>query len=252
MRNKKQWFVPWILPIILITLWEILSAVGVFSANTMPSPSAIVATIVTQWQSGELMQHILATLVRVILGFGVGLTLATLLGTLTGLFPGFKSFVDPMLQTLRCIPSMAWVPIFIMWLGIYESSKISLIALGIFFPVYLNLMSGIEQSSDKLKEVGYVFGLNKLQIIIQIIFPSMLPFYIVGIRNGLSNGWMFVVAAELMGASKGLGFLMMDGQTTGRTTIVFASVIVLAILGKTSDFILQKIQKYVVVHFGTI
>jgi sulfonate transport system permease protein len=134
---------------------------------------------------------------------------------------------------------MAWVPLFLLWLGIQETSKIALIALGAFFPVYLNLSSGMSHVDPKLIEVGKIYRLSGFQMIWRIILPAALPEYIVGLRCGLGLAWMFVVAAEIMGASRGLGFLMIDGQMTGRASIILASVILFAFLGKGTDLILE-------------
>jgi len=122
-----------------------------------------------------------------------------------------------------------------LWMGIKEEPKIALIAVGVFFPVYLNLMTGIQCVDRKLVEVGKIYRLNSWQLIYRVFLPATLPAYIVGLRSGLGLGWMFVVAAELMGASKGLGFLLVDGQTTGRPELTLASILLFAILGKATD-----------------
>ena len=144
------------------------------------------------------------------------------------------------MQALRAIPSIAWVPLFILWLGIFEASKVALIAVGVFFPVYLNLMSGIAGVDRKLIEVGRAHRLSPLALIRRVLLPAALPAYIVGLRGGLGLGWMFVAAAELMGASEGLGFLLVDGQQTGRPAIVIAAILLFAILGKFSDLLLAR------------
>ncbi len=126
-------------------------------------------------------------------------------------------------------------------MGIYETSKITLIAVGVFFPTYLNLMSGIQNVDRKLVEVGKIYRLNSWQLITRIFLPATLPAYITGLRGGLGLGWMFVVAAEIMGASSGLGFLLVDGQSTGRPTTILVSILLFAILGKLTDLILAGI-----------
>jgi sulfonate transport system permease protein len=126
-------------------------------------------------------------------------------------------------------------------LGIYEASKITLIAIGVFFPVYLNLMSGVQGVDRKLVEVGKVYRLNDWQLIRRVFLPATLPAYIVGLRSGLGLGWMFVVAAEIMGSSQGLGYLLTDGQTTGRPTVILASILLFAILGKLTDSLVAKV-----------
>jgi sulfonate transport system permease protein len=139
------------------------------------------------------------------------------------------------------VPSLAWVPLFILWLGIYELSKVTLIAAGVFFPVYLNLMSGIQSVDRKLVEVGRVYRLSGLKLVRRVLLPATLPAYFVGLRSGLGLGWMFVIAAELMGASKGLGFLLLDGQMTSRPQVIIGSLVLFAILGKLTDVVLVAV-----------
>lgn len=244
-RNSQRW--NWakglIVPSVLSIGWEILSQVKFFPPNLLPAPSAVLETIGELTVSGELFQHIGITLYRVALGFLIGSGVATILGAMTGYSRSAHQFLDPLLQSLRNIPSLAWVPLFILWMGIQETSKIALIAVGVFFPVYLNLMSGVRDVDRKLVEVGKVYRLNSFQLIRRVFLPATLPSYVVGLRSGLGLGWMFVVAAEIMGASKGLGFLLVDGQTTGRPTIILASILLFAAFGKLTDAAIATIGK---------
>jgi len=192
-------------------------------------------------QSGDLAIHLTATLGRLGLGFLLGAAAGTVVGALTGASRTLRLAVDPLIQGLRSVPSIAWVPLFILWLGIFESSKVGLIAVGVFFPVYLNLMSGIAGVDRKLIEVGRAHRLSHLDLIRRVLLPAALPAYFVGLRGGLGLGWMFVAAAELMGASEGLGFLLVDGQQTGRPAIVIAAILLFALLGKLSDIALARI-----------
>jgi sulfonate transport system permease protein len=137
------------------------------------------------------------------------------------------------------------VPLFILWFGIFEASKITLIAVGVFFPVYLNLMAGIQGVDRKLVEVGRVNNLSTLDLVRRILVPATLPSYFTGLRAGLALGWMFVIAAELMGASRGLGFLMIDGEMTGRPSIIVGSLILFAIAGKITDAMIVALGRHV-------
>lgn len=238
------WLKGFLIPITLLVLWEILSNVGFFAPNLLPAPSIIFSTIWEMGSTGELWQHIGITLYRMLFGFLIGTLVATALGALTGSVRVARDLLDPLLQGLRSIPSLAWVPLFILWMGIHEAPKITLIAVGVFFPVYLNLMSGIQAVDRKLVEVGKIYRLNSWQLVYRVFLPSTLPAYIVGLRSGLGLGWMFVVAAELMGASQGLGFLLVDGQTTGRPALTLASILLFAILGKVTDTIIAFASHY--------
>jgi sulfonate transport system permease protein len=156
-----------------------------------------------------------------------------------------RRLLDPLFQGLRNIPSIAWVPLFILWLGIAEASKIALIAVGVFFPVYLNLMSGIARTDRKLVEVGRAYRMTGWRLVVAVLVPAALPAYVVGLRGGLGLGWMFVAAAELMGASEGLGFLLIDGQMTGRPALMIAALITFAVVGKTTDLGLMLLGRRV-------
>jgi len=232
-----------ILPIILILAWELLSRIGVFPACQLPAPTTIIATIREMAQDGTLWGHIGITTYRVFAGFFIGTVAAVILGSLVGFYKKVEQLFDPMIQAFRSIPSLAWVPLFILWMGIGEPSKVTMIAIGVFFPVYLNIVSGIIGVDRKLIEVGKIYGLNPFQLIRRIILPASLPSFLVGLRSGLGLGWMFVVAAELMGASEGLGYLLVLGQNTLSPETIIASIILFAVIGKLSDWILKMIEK---------
>ncbi|MEX0759008.1 MAG: ABC transporter permease [Tistlia sp.] len=234
----------WLLPLAILALWEAASRLALVSPQLLPTPGAVVAEILALAQSGDLFDHVAVTAGRVFAGFLWGTLAATLLGPLSGASAAARSLLDPTIQALKAVPSLAWVPLFILWFGIFETSKVALIAVGVFFPVYLNLMAGIRQTDRKLVEVARVYGLGRWQIARRVLVPATLPSYFVGLRGGLALGWMFVIAAELMGASEGLGFLMVDGQMTGRPALIVASLILFALVGKASDALLAGLGRH--------
>jgi sulfonate transport system permease protein len=229
------------LPVGLALAWELAVWLGYSDGRLVPPPSRIWATLTELAGTGELQRHVAVTLMRVVAGFAFGVVAGTLAGAITGYSALLRRLLDPTLQALRAIPSLAWVPLFILWLGIYELSKVTLIAAGVFFPVYLNLMSGIQSVDRKLVEVGRVYRLSGLKLVRRVLLPATLPAYFVGLRSGLGLGWMFVIAAELMGASKGLGFLLLDGQMTSRPQVIIGSLVLFAILGKLTDVVLVAV-----------
>jgi sulfonate transport system permease protein len=227
-----------VLPVLLAAVWEITVRMGWASGRLAPPPSVIFATFVDLWRSGDLQRNTLVTLGRVAAGFGIGVIIATVLGAAIGYSPLVRRLLDPSLQALRAIPSIAWVPLFILWLGIFEASKITLIAVGVFFPVYLGLMGAIQSVDRKLVEVGRAFRLSDIEMVRRILLPAVLPAYVISLRSGLGLGWMFVVAAELMGASSGLGYLLIDGQELGKPAEIIAAIVAFAIVGKASDWLI--------------
>lgn len=227
-----------IVPLLLALAWELAVTGGFISGRLMPPPTKIAATLVELSAGGELLQHVLATTSRVLAGFAIGTLLGTMVGAAAGYFGTFNRLVDPLLQGLRAIPSIAWVPLFILWLGIFEASKVALIAVGVFFPVYLGVLGAILAVDRKIVEVGRIFRLSPLALVRRILMPAILPTYVVALRGGLGLGWMFVVAAEFMGASEGLGYLLVDGQQLGKPDQIIAAVVIFAALGKLTDGLL--------------
>jgi sulfonate transport system permease protein len=227
-----------VLPVLLLAAWQIASATRLVAPDLLPRPGQVAQALLALARSGELWLHLRATLGRLALGFVFGAALATLCGSLTGASPLARRLVDPLIQGFRAVPSIAWVPLFIIWLGIAEGSKLALIAVGAFFPVYLNLMAGIAGVEAGFVDLARVHGFGRLGVLWFVLLPASLPALIVGLRGGLGLAWMFVAAAELMGASEGLGFLLTDGEQTGRPEVVIGAILLFAVLGRLSDRLL--------------
>lgn len=227
-----------ILPVAAALLYEAAFRMGLVQARLLPPPSRIFGALWALAVSGELLVHVGATVWRVAMGFGLGAIVGMALGALTGASSAARKLLDPTLQALRAIPSLAWVPLFILWLGIFEHSKIALIATGVFFPVYLGVMAAIANVDRKIVEVGRVFRLSRLAMVRRVLLPAILPDFVVAIRSGLGLGFMFVVAAEIMGASEGLGYLLVDGQQLGKPDQILAAIIAFAVIGKIGDYLI--------------
>jgi sulfonate transport system permease protein len=227
-----------LLPLTLALVWELAVRWGWSNGRLVPPPSVIWNTFVDLASTGELQQHALATLWRVAWGFLFGVLAGTVVGAITGYSALTHRVVDPTLQALRSIPSIAWVPLFILWFGIFEASKVILIAVGVFFPVYLGVMGAVMSVDRKIVEVGRVFRLSGVAMVRRILLPAVMPAYVISLRAGLGLGWMFVVAAEFLGASTGLGFLLIDGQQLGKPAQIVAAIVAFAILGKTTDWLI--------------
>lgn len=236
-----SWVMGLLLPVGLAVAWEFAVWAGLAEGRLMPPPSRIFATLWELTASGELARHTATTSARVFGGFLIGVLMGTLIGAISGYSGLVRQLVDPTLQGLRSIPSIAWVPLFLLWLGIFEASKVALIAVGVFFPVYLGVMGAIASVDRKFVEVGRIFRLSGPQLVTRILLPAILPAYVLSLRGGLGLGWMFVVAAEFMGASEGLGYLLVDGQQLGKPDQIVAAIITFAILGKASDGLLAAI-----------
>jgi sulfonate transport system permease protein len=227
------------LPVGLGAFWELAVHFGLSDGRLVPPPSVIFTTLWDLARTGELWIHTRATVLRVAAGFALGVVAGTLVGAMAGYSSLSRRILDPTLQALRSIPSIAWVPLFILWFGIFEESKVALIAVGVFFPVYLGVMGAILAVDRKIVEVGRAFRLSGPALVRRILLPAVLPSYIVSLRSGLGLGWMFVVAAELLGASEGLGFLLIDGQQLGKPAQIVAAIVAFAVIGKITDWLIE-------------
>jgi sulfonate transport system permease protein len=230
------------LPVLIVLVLEFVVRIGWLPSYQMPAPSEIALTL-RDLAEGALWKHISASLLRVLLGFAIGAGLALLFAAWVGLSREAEAWLEPTFAGLRSIPSLAWVPLLLLWLGIDETSKIVLIAIGAFFPVYLNGVAAIRNIDRKLVEVGQMYGFSQRRLVRRILLPAALPGLFTGLRSGMSLAWMFLVAAELLATTKGLGYLLSDGRETSRPDIVLAAIIVLALLGKLSDGILAGCEK---------
>ncbi|EPF83382.1 ABC transporter permease [Acinetobacter gyllenbergii] len=240
-RTLSGWLKALLIPILLLILCEFLVRNGYIEAYLLPAPSSL-------WQSfwdlaqSDLLQHIYISTWRVLIGFALGSGLALIFAVWVGLSKEVEAYLEPSFSALKSIPSLAWIPLLLLWLGIDESSKITLIAIGAFFPTYTNTVAAIHNVDRKLIEVGKVYHLNALQRVISIVLPAASSGILTGLRNSLSLSWMFMIAAELIAATQGIGYLLSDGRETSRPDIVIIAIILLALLGKISDTLMKRLE----------
>lgn len=239
-RRAPRWLGA-VLPLAVLSALELSVQLGAVPAHLLPPPTEIAHTLVELANNG-LGGHVVASTVRVFIGFAIGAVLAISCGMLVGLSCRAEALLDPSFQALRAIPSLAWVPLLLLWLGIDEAPKITLIAIGAFFPVYMGVASGCRDIDRKLVEVAELAGLASIAMVRRVLLPAALPAILTGLRNGLSLAWMFMVAAELIAATRGLGYLLTDGRETGRADIVLAAIVLLALLGKLTDTGMQRLE----------
>jgi sulfonate transport system permease protein len=230
------------LPFAILALVELCVRTGWLASNLVPAPSEVVASLI-QMGPERLLRHIGASTARVLTGFAIGSLAAVVIGGAMGLSRRLEALLDPTFQALRTIPSLAWVPVLLLWMGIDEAPKVTLVAIGAFFPVHLSVVSGIRGVDRKLIEVGTVAGLGRAALVRSILLPAAMPQIFAGLRIGLAVSWMFVVAAELIAATRGLGYLLSDGREIGRTDWVFGAIFLFGVLGKASDSALKLIEQ---------
>ena len=218
-------------PITLLVAWFAATSTGAIKSYQLASPQAVLVELNDLASRGLLWTDLGASLERVATGFALAAVLAIVLGSLVGASPTAEKLLDPTLQAIRSVPSLAWVPLLLLWLGIGETAKITLVAIGAFFPVYVALASAIRNVDRKFVEVARVLGVRGLPFIARVLLPAALPQLLVGLRIGLTQAWLFLVAAELLGASRGLGFLLTDGQQIARTDEILVAILAFAICG---------------------
>lgn len=252
LSTRGNRWLPWLgalLPLTLLALWQYLSLTGVFSAVQLPAPSRVVAAALDLLGRGQLGTHIAISTQRVLLGFTIGALLGLALGAWVGLSRWANLLAAPTIGALRAVPSLAWVPLLLLWIGIGENSKVTLIAIGAFFPVYTTVSAALAHVDPKLVEAARTFGIRGLGLFTTVQLPAVLPAVVSGLRLALAQAWLFLVAAELLGASMGLGFLLTDSQNNGRTDRLLLAIVLLAILGKLTDLALGAFERWVKVRF---
>ena len=232
------------LPLLLLALWQLTTSLGLFSAVQLPSPPSVVAAGVDLVARGALGVYVAVSTQRVLAGFAIGASLGLLIGALTGLGRSWDRFFGATLGAIRAVPSLAWVPLLILWLKIGEESKISLIAIGAFFPVFTTVSAALRHVDRQLVEAGRAFGLRGVRLFTTVQLPAVLPAVISGLRLALAQSWLFLVAAELIASSSGLGFLLVDSQNNGRVDRILLAIILLAFLGKTTDAAIGLFERW--------
>ncbi len=232
-----------LLPGSILILWQVLGHYGMISGMLFPTPYTIAESFVTLSSSGDLWNNLQISTVRALSGFFLGGGLGLLFGILVGLFRKSEKLLDPSLQMIRMIPSLAVVPLFILWFGIGEESKVLLIAKGAFFPVYINTFMGIRGTDNKLFEVSKVLGFSRVKQIVRLVLPAAVPDIMLGVRLSLGLSWLGLVVAELIASTSGIGYMMSDARQFADTPVVFVGIIVFAAAGLLSDTIVRLIER---------
>ncbi len=231
-----------ILPAAVIIIWQLAGTMGLVSRTLLPTPLEIVTSFIELIRTGELMGHMEISIWRAAIGFVLGSGLGLLLGLLVGISNKTEHFMDPSLQMLRTVPHLAVAPLFILWFGFGETSKILLIAKGAFFPIYVNTFLGIRGVDSKLFDVAQVLEFSRIKLITKLIIPAALPNILLGVRLSLGVAWLGLVVAELMGSSEGIGYMIMDARQFSNTEIVFVGIIIFAAVGKFTDSLVRLLE----------
>jgi sulfonate transport system permease protein len=230
-------------PVAAIGLWQLVCSLGVFTSTEVASPVAVFDAGRQLWMQGALQPNLAISLQRVAEGLTIGVVAGVLLAVACGLFWLGEDLLDPIIQASRAVPILGLVPLVIIWFGVGELPKVFLIALGSMFPVYLNTYAAIRGVDMKLVEAGQTFGLNRWGLIRRVILPGALPGFLVGLRFALVGSWLIIIVAEEINAQSGIGYLIMQAQTTDRTDIMFLGLAIYAILGLLADVLVRLLER---------
>ncbi|CAM4147069.1 aliphatic sulfonate ABC transporter permease SsuC [Acinetobacter pragensis] len=239
-----QRLLPWLFPIALILIWQTASATGLLQSRILPAPSAVVTAFWNLLVSGELWRHVRVSAGRALMGLLVGGGLGLFLGLLNGSSKIASTLLDTSIQMIRNIPALALIPLVILWFGIDESAKLFLVAIGVFFPVYINTYHGIRSVDPQLIEMGKSYGLSRWQLYKEIILPGAMPSILVGLRFSLGLVWVLLIVAETISAQAGIGYMTMNAREFLQTDIVLVGILLYALLGKFADVLAVALERY--------
>lgn len=232
------------LPLALLAAWQLTTSLGWFTVVQLPPPGMVWQAAVDMLERGLLVKYVAISTQRVLIGFAIGASFGLVLGAITGLSRTWDQALGPTLGAIRAVPSLAWVPLLLLWLKLGEESKVTLITIGAFFPVFTTVSLALRHVDRQLVEAGRAFGLSGVRLFTTIQLPAILPAVISGLRLALAQAWLFLVAAELIASNAGLGFLLTDSQNNGRVDRILLAIVLLAIIGKTTDSILGVFERW--------
>ncbi|HHT7082174.1 ABC transporter permease [Bacillus anthracis] len=230
------------IPVIVLIIWQLAGVFDLVSKTVLPTPLDIFLAFQELIKTGELFGHVSISVFRAAAGFFIGGSLGIILGTIVGFSTRSEQYLDPSVQMLRTVPHLAVAPLFVLWFGFGETSKVLLIADGAFFPLYVNAFLGIRGVDSKLFDVARVLEFSKRKLITKLILPAALPNLLLGGRLSLGVAWVSLVVAELMGSTEGIGYMIMDARQFSNTDIVFVGIIIFAFVGKFSDSLVRLLE----------
>ena len=234
---------PWLVPFALVATWQIGASYGFVSTRFVPAPSDVLAAGWRLGVSGELWTNIKVSFARAFAGFLIGGGIGFALGLANGVSTISERLTDATLQMIRNVPHLALIPLVILWFGIEEESKLFLVALGVFFPVYVNTLHGIRSVDPQLIEMGRVYGMSPWALFRRVILPGALPSIFVGLRYALGIMWLTLIVAETISASSGIGYMAMQAREFMLVDVVVLAILIYALLGKLADSATRLLER---------
>jgi sulfonate transport system permease protein len=235
--------IQWLMPLLIVLLWQAAVSMGVLSTRILPAPSDVVEAGWRLLRSGELARNMWVSFWRAMVGFAIGGGIGFAFGLANGLSKRCENVFDGTLQMVRNIPHLALIPLVILWFGIDETAKIFLVALGVFFPIYVNTQHGIRSVDPQLIEMGRIYGMTPWDLFWRVLLPGALPSIFVGVRFGLGIMWLTLIVAETIAASSGIGYMAMQAREFLLLDVVVLSIVIYALLGKAADSIARILER---------
>lgn len=233
--NKNKVIKTSISIIILVLIWSIVNKMDIVSSYILPSPSKVLDSLLKMIKSGEIFEDIYISYIRVLKGFFIATLLAFLLAMVRVILPKFNDYYENIVQFLKNVPPLSLISLLILWFGIGETTKIGIIVLTAFFPIYLNTVKGFVSCDKKLLEVGEIYGYSKVNGFFKIRIPYAMSDILVGMRIGLGYSWRAIISAEMIAASTGLGHMILFAQQMSRTDKVIVGILVIGVVGYITD-----------------
>ena len=228
-----------LVPFAIVMIWWWGSSVNAWNRFLLPSPQAVFQAAAELSEEGILFSHIQSSLLLVLKGFGAACLLGFPMGVFFGFTPRLLRYANSSLEFIRHIPPIALVPLFILWFGLGNGTKIVTIALAAIFPIFLNTFTALRAIDPQLLEVGSIFRFKLSERFFLIALPGMIPLLLTGVRLGLGYSWRALIGAEILAASSGLGFLILEAEQMGRSDRILLGVIIIGILGSMMDYTLR-------------
>jgi len=235
--------VPWIVPALILIVWQGMSMAGLISARVLPAPSEVARAGFALLTEGTLLRDVATSARRAGLGFLIGGSLGFALGLINGFFPWGARLLDSSVQMARNIPHLALIPLVILWFGIGESARLFLVAIGVAFPVYINTFHGVRNVDAGLIEMSKTYGLSTWQLFRQVILPGALPSILVGVRYALGIMWLTLIVAETIAATSGIGYVTMNAREFLQTDVLVLGILLYALLGKAADLAARGLER---------
>ena len=233
--NKKKVTKTCISIVILLLIWTIVTETGLVNSYILPSPLKVLDSFFKMVQSGEIFEDIYISYIRVLQGFFLATFLAFLLAMVRVVLPKYNDYYESILQFLKNVPPLSLISLLILCFGIGETTKIGIIVLTAFFPIYLNTVKGFVSCDKKLLEVGEIYGYSKADSFLKIRLPYAMSDILVGMRIGLGYSWRAIISAEMIAASSGLGHMILFAQQMSRTDKVIVGILVIGVVGYITD-----------------